>query len=212
MNLKYKNITISGLPAAGSSTLGKALAEVLRWKYFSGGDFMRAYAIKKGLFDKKNSFHHDATVYSDEFDKKVDYGMRETLRISRKQILDSWLSGFVAQGIPGVLKILTFCSRDAVRVDRLVNRDDLTVDKAKKHIFVREDKNVKKWQRLYKNEWHKWVVDKGVFNKNKKIWFWYPRLYDLAIDTYKHSKEETLKIVLNKLGHKAKIDYGQVFI
>ncbi|OGD54124.1 hypothetical protein A3J78_02505 [Candidatus Beckwithbacteria bacterium RBG_13_35_6] len=210
-NLRYKNITISGLPATGSSTLGKALAKVLDWEYFSGGDFMRAYAIKEGLFDKNNTFHHDATVYSDDFDREVDFGMRQTLSRSRGRILDSWLSGFMAQGVQGVLKILTFCSDNAIRIDRLVNRDNLTVDVVKMHIFERQDKNLKKFSRLYHQEWNKWVVSKGVFKKNDKIDFWQPKLYDLAIDTYKFSKEQTLKIVLNKLGYKGKLDWKKVF-
>lgn len=208
--LRYKNITISGLPAAGSSTLGKALAKVLGWQYFSGGDFMRVYAIEKGYFDKDNHFHHDATVYGDDFDKKVDFGMRETLEKKSGKILDAWLSGFMAQGVDKVLKILVFCSQDAVRVDRLVNRDRVTVEKAKDHIFTRQSKNVTKWQRVYNKEWQKWVVKKGVIPKEKEIWFWYPQLYDLAIDTYKYSKEETLKLALDKLGYKEKINLKKV--
>jgi len=202
MDLKYQNITISGLPAAGSSTLGRALAKTLGWDYFSGGDFMRAYAIKKGLFDKNNHFHHDATVYSDDFDKKVDFGMRQTLKKKKGKILDSWLSGFMAQNIKGVLKVLVYCSDDAIRVDRLVNRDNLTIDEAKKHIFAREEKNLKKWQRMYQEQWQKWVVRKGKVGAKKPIYFWYPAIYDLTIDTFKFSKEETLKKVLDKLGFK----------
>ena len=93
--LKYKNVTISGLPGAGSSTLGKALARVLGWEYFSGGDFMRVYAVEQGLFDGKNKAHHDAMVYSDDFDRRVDFGMRETVQKKSGKILDSWLSGFM---------------------------------------------------------------------------------------------------------------------
>lgn len=211
LSVKYKNITISGLPGAGSSTLAKALARVLGWRYFSGGDFMRAYAIEKGLFDGNQSIHHDATIYSDDFDRQVDFYMRETLKKKSKRILDSWLSGFMAQGIKGVLKVLVYCSNDAIRVDRLVNRDNLTVEQAKIHIFEREKKNLNKWRRLYRQEWQKWVVDKNIIERGKEIWFWYPRMYDLTIDTFKHSKEETLRIVLSKLGVKKKVDLKKIF-
>ena len=148
-NLKYKNITISGLPGVGCSTLGKALAEVLDWDYFSGGDFMRDYAIRKGLFNKNNKLHHDATVYSEEFDKKVDFGMRKTLRKEEGKILDSWLSGFMAQNLSGILKILLFCSKDAIRIDRIANRDDISISQAKEHLFERQEKNIQKWRRMY---------------------------------------------------------------
>ena len=193
--MEYRNVTISGLPGAGSSTLGKGLADKLRWEYFSGGDFMRAYAIKNGLFDKKAKVHHPATVYGDEFDRKVDYGMRQTLQKEQGKVIDSWLSGFVAQGLTGVLKVLLYCSSDGVRVDRIVNRDKVSVDEAKIHIFDRERQNLSKWSRLYQKEWQEWVG-------GGKVDFYNPKLYDLTIDTYANDREATLKKVLNKLGYK----------
>ncbi len=211
LRLKYRNITISGLPGAGSSTLGQALSKVLGWKYFCGGDFMREYATNKGLFDKNNKVHHDASVYSEVFDRQVDFGMRETLKTKSGQILESWLSSFMAQGIKNALKILVYCSNDALRVDRIVNRDNITVQEAKKHIFEREKKNAQKWEKLYKRQWQDWVVAKGTLNKSKPVWFWYPKLYDLTIDTYYNSKEETLKIALDALGYKKPIDYEKIF-
>ena len=209
--LNYRNITISGLPGAGSSTLGKALAKVLKWKYFSGGDFMRAYAIEKGLFDGKDKTHHDATVYSKDFDYQVDFGMRKTLQKKSGRILDSWLSSFMAQQVDGVLKILVYCSRNVIRVDRIVNRDNLTIKQAKEHIFYREKKNVGKWQKIYRKQWKEWIIDKGVVKKDKKVWFWYSEMYDICIDTYKNSKRETLKLALRELGYKGKIDYKSMF-
>ncbi len=190
--LKFRNVTISGLPGAGSSTLGKGLAKELNWKYFSGGEFMRHYAITQGLFDKNNQMHHKATVYGDEFDRKVDYGMRESLQKEEQKIYDAWLAGFVAQGIEGVLKVLLYCSSDEVRVDRIVNRDKISVEQAKEHIFDREEQNLKKWIRMYQQEWQAWVG-------KSKIDFYQPQLYDLAIDTYANDRDKTLKLVLEKL-------------
>lgn len=191
--LMFRNITVAGLPGAGSSTLGLNLAKELGWEYFSGGDFMRAYAVSKGLIDKNNKLHHPATVYGDDFDREVDYSIRERLQKDSRVIIDSWLSGFLAQGIDGVLKILMVCGDDAVRVDRIVNRDGVSVAAAKRHIFEREEKNLNKWNRMYQKEWHDWVG-------NGKIDFYAPRLYDLVIDTYSHDREATLNLVLKKLG------------
>ena len=184
LSMKYKNVTVSGLPGAGSSTLGKSLAEKLGWEYFSGGDFMRAYAIEHGLFSKDKTVHHDATVYSDDFDRQVDYGMREKMQKQDNRVYDSWLSGFMAKGIKGVLKILVICSEDAVRVDRIVNRDRVDVEEAKRHIFERERKNAEKWRRMY-----------------GPIDFWNPRLYDVVIDTFSQSREDTLATALEAVGY-----------
>jgi len=190
--MKYRNVTIAGLPGAGSSTLGMNLAAAMGWEYFSGGDFMRQYAIKHGLFDKKNQMHHPATVYSDDYDRQIDYSMRERLQRKANLVVDSWLSGFLAQGVDGVLKVLMVCSNDAVRVDRIVNRDNVSVDKAKNHIFEREQLNLTKWTRMYQKEWHDWVGQ-------QEIDFYSPRLYDLMIDTFSHDRDETLKLVLDQL-------------
>ena len=198
---KYRNIKISGIPGCGSSTLGKGISKKLEWEYFSGGDFMRKYAIEKNLFDKNSKVHHLATVYSDDFDRKVDYGMRESLQTDSGRVLDSWLSGFTAQSIEGTLKILVYCSSDEIRVDRIVNRDGISIKEAKRHIFEREDKNLEKWTRMYKKEWDKWVPEKYRDNrKGKFLDFYCPELYDLAIDTFSNNKEETLKIVLKEMG------------
>lgn len=190
---KYKNITISGLPGAGSTTLGKHLAKHLDFHFHSGGDFMRKYAIDMGYFDPKQSVHHSATAYPDDFDLKVDYQMRADIAEKRGFVYESWLSGFLAQQIEGTCKILVYCSDDAVRVDRIANRDDISIAEAKEHIFAREQKNLDKWINMYSKEWGEWVVKPGTLSKSEPIYFWRPELYDLAIDTYKLGKEETLE-------------------
>ena len=192
MGTKFRNVTIAGLPGAGSSTLGMNLAKNLSWEYFSGGDFMRAYAISRGLFDQNNQMHHPATVYSDKYDRQVDYSIRERLIKDSGLVVDSWLSGFLAQKVEGVLKILMICSDDSVRVDRIVNRDGVSVAAAKNHIFEREAKNLGKWTRMYQKEWHDWVGQ-------QEIDFYSPRLYDLMVDTFSHDRDETLKLVLDQL-------------
>lgn len=195
----YRNISVSGLPGAGSTTLGKHLAEQLHFKYYSGGDFMRAYAIEKGYFDPKKTVHHSATVYPDDFDRQVDYGVRERMGNSEGCVYESWLSGFLAQQVPGTFKILVYCSDDAVRVDRIANRDDITIQEAKEHIFAREEKNLAKWVAMYGKEWEEWVVKPGTLAAKEPIYFWRPELYDLSIDTFKLGKEETLEKALSMI-------------
>lgn len=201
----YYNITISGLPGSGSTTLLEMLREELKldgWHGFSGGEFMRAYAAEKGLFDNSKKVHHDASHYEDDFDRQVDYGMREKLENEQHWILESWLSGFLAQGVEGTLKILMVCSDDSVRIDRVVNRDQISVNEAKKHVMGRYETNLKTWSRLYAKEWENWVVKPGKMAASAPIDFWHPDLYDLVIDTYSTNKEQTKKTVLNALKKK----------
>jgi len=191
---KYNNVVISGLPGAGSTTLAKHMAKKLGWEYFSGGDFMRAYAISNGLFDGNLHIHHDQSIIKDEIDRKMDYGMREAFKKNSHNVYDSWLCGFLAQGIKGTFKILCTCSDDAIRVDRIANRDGITIAHAKKHIFDREKKNVEKWNKMYKKEWQEGVVKPGFVAKSKPQYYWYPEMYDLVIDTYKTSKQEAFDL------------------
>jgi cytidylate kinase len=198
----YRNITVSGLPGCGSTTLLNMLREELKldgWRGFSGGEFMRAYAAEKGLFDDGNALHHTATVYDDDFDRKVDLGMREKLQTEEQWILEAWLSGFMAQGVKGTLKILMICSDDAVRIDRIINRDRVTVEEAKQHLHERYTANLQKWARMYKDLWQEWVVEAGVAKKSDPIDFWRPDLYDIVIDTYSTNQHQTLEIVLNAI-------------
>ncbi len=163
---------------------------------------MRAYALEKGIFKEDHGLHHSAAHYEDDFDRKIDFGMREKLEKEEKWIIESWLSGFLAQGIPKVLKVLVYCSDDAVRIDRIVNRDDVSVDEAKDHIHRRYEENLTKWSRMYAKEWDQWVVSAGKAKSGDKIDFWKPDLYDLSVDTYGTSREETLEKVLKALNGK----------
>lgn len=200
----YKNITISGETGAGSTTLLMLLKQYLPdWQGFNGGEFMRRYAAEKGLFDPNNKFHHSSKVYGPEFDREVDMGMRNKLMTEEKWILESWLSGFMAQGVPDVLKVLVICSSEAVRIDRIVNRDNVTVEEAKEHIHTRYNDNLTKWSALYAKEWEEWVVKSGKIPASDPIDFWRPEIYDVVIDTYSFSKEETLQKVLDALIKKA---------
>lgn len=199
--LLYKNITISGLPGTGTTTLLRLLEKKLEWKGYSGGEFMREYALEKGIFKPQQGFHHSAEDYEDDFDRTIDMGVREKLGSSQGGIYEAWLTGFLAQGVSGVLKVLLVCSDDAIRVDRVVNRDKVTVAQAKDHILSREEQNRRKWTRMYRDEWISWVVKPGHVGEDEPIDFWDPRIYDLIIDTYSNSREETFKKVLDKVGY-----------
>ncbi len=199
---KFSNITISGLPGSGSTTLLSLLKEELQfdgWKGFSGGEFMRSYAKEKGLFKENAGIHHDSRHYEDDFDRKVDLGMREKLKEEHHWILESWLSGFMGQQIDGVLKVLLICSDEAVKIDRVVNRDGVTPQEAKKNMEERYQANLEKWQRMYAEQWQEWVIAPGTRDADDPIDFWHPDLYDVVIDTYSTNQQQTLQIVLDAI-------------
>lgn len=200
----YKNITISGLPGSGSTTLLNMLREHPHlkfegWTGFSGGEFMRAYAQEKGLLDAEGKLHHTANAYSEDFDREVDMGMRTRLQKEKHWILESWLSGFMAQEVEGTFKILMICSNTAVKVDRIVNRDQVTPEIALENMNNRYRANVAKWRRMYKEEWNEWVVKTGKAKQSDPIDFWQPNLYDIVVDTYSTNQTEALELILNAI-------------
>lgn len=184
--LNFKNITVSGKICTGTTTLSNLLHEKLGWKYYDAGTFFRDYCHKRGLQLENTS------IRSDALRKTLDYRVRDRLKNKTGLIHEGWLAGFFAQKLKGVLKVLLVCD-ESLRIDRLVNRDQFTVEKAKKHINKREKQNHETWVKTYQKEWKNWVG-------KKEINFFDPQLYDLVIDTYSHSREQTLKAVLTALG------------
>lgn len=185
--LKYSSVAISGPPGAGRSTLLNNLKTYLEprgWETFSGGDWSRQFAIKSGKHNSQDVKHHKATDYSDEVDHQIDAAMRKKLSDSNMHVaVESWIAGWNMRGLKHVLKVLLICD-SALRIDRIVNRDNITVEEAKTHLQERENINLQKWKRMY-----------GVED------FWDPKHYDLIINTYSHGPRETLDLVLQALGY-----------
>lgn len=189
-DLKYRSITISGRICTGTTTLAKKLEEVLGWKRLEGGKLLWEPLRKKlGLAE------YETGSRPDEEDLKFDAALKKKLKTESHLILETHLAGFDAQGIKGVFKILLVCENDrgedqmAVRIDRMVNRNGVTVEEAKKHLEEREKRDLGKWQRLYGQGNPRW----DPYN---------PRYFDLKINTYNHNQQETLRLALRVLGLK----------
>lgn len=187
--LKYSSIAISGPPGAGRSTLLKNLktiVEPLGWETFSGGDWARQFAIQNGNHDANDPTHHKATDYGEDIDHQIDLSLREKLSNPATHVaVESWIAGWNMRGLKHVLKVLLMCD-DALRIDRVVNRDNITVEQAKVHLKEREDANLGKWSKMYSVP----TTD-----------FWDVKYYDMVINTYSHGPQETVNLVLQALGY-----------
>lgn len=178
VSAKWRNITVSGRVASGATTLSKSLAEKIGWQLINGGELYREYVRKNGIPLEKT------TQVSDQYHLQLDRQIKEKLQNQNQLIFESWLSGFDAQNIQGVFKVFVTCSDDSIRIDRIVNRDKMSVEEAKQHLKEREEENLKKWESLYHTR------D-----------FWNPNLYDLTINTYTSGPVETLDVVLQAIGY-----------
>lgn len=179
MNLKYDNIAISGGIGVGTTTLLKNLRkylEPLGFELKSMGQL-----IRKEMNENKDPV---AELVTDDFDRKVEEGVHDTFKNEKNHVIEAWLAGFMARDLDNTLKVLLYCSEEAIRIDRIVNREKVTIDEAKRLIKEREEKNITKWKRLY-----------GDHD------FWDPEKYDIVIDTYSTGPMETVGKVLDALGY-----------
>ncbi len=177
----YRAITISGKIAVGTTTLAKGLRDTLGWEYFNTGAMQREY----DRLHNRNENAVGALSRGDDREREMEALTKKILTEKENIIYEAWLSGYVAQGIERVLKVLVICSEYGVRVDRVVNREKITVEEAKAWMKSREEENIPTWHRLYGEQ------D-----------FWDPKMFDVVVDTYKTGPMESLGIVLDKLGYK----------
>lgn len=110
--------------------------------------------------------------------------------------METKLAGFNSQGITGVYKILVICEDERgndkadIRIDRLINREKISIEEAKEEVLEREENDLEKWRKLYANGDQNWK-------------YWDKKYYDLVINTYSHSQEEALQFALEKIGYKS---------
>lgn len=177
----FTAITISGKIAVGTTTLAKNVRDTLAWKYINTGALQREFDRKLGRNDNRVG----AATRTDEHEREMEAMTEKMLQEEKNIVYEAWLSGYIARNMKNVLKVLVVCSEYAVRVDRVVNREKITVEEAKIWMKQREEENIPTWKRLY-----------GDHD------FWDPKLYDLVIDTYHVGSNEALGMVLDRLGYK----------
>ena len=181
MPYKFRAITVSGKIAVGTTTLAKTLANTLKWKYVNVGALQRKFDRTQ----HRNENKQGALTRPDIHERSMEKMTFDMLQKDNNIIYEAWLSGFVSRNIPDVLRILLICSHEDIRIDRVVNRENITVEQAKKWMIQREAENETKWKKLY-----------GDFN------FWDPKFYHLVLDTYSSGPLQTAGKVLDALDYK----------
>lgn len=180
-------ITVSGRIASGSTTLAKQLAQYLHWRHIEGGEiFWEAIRNKLGLAEK------DTNLRPDQEDALFDEQLKKILREDSHIVLETKLAGFNAQGVDGIFKILVLCTdangndQTQIRIDRLVNREHVTMNVAKEEVLIREKNDIEKWRRLYSPDDPTWT-------------YWNEKYYDLVINTFSNNAEEAFAMVKNAI-------------
>ena len=170
------NITISGKPGSGKSTIGKILKKKLKKRYIYSGEIFRETAKKFnmsledfGIFCENN----------EEIDKNLD---DQQLKFLKKGdiILEGRLAGWIAfRNKISALKILINADLET-RAKRIVNREKGSVEKRKKEIIDREKSEKTRYKKYYNID----ISDISI--------------YDLVIDSSNKTPDEIVDIILKK--------------
>jgi cytidylate kinase len=170
-------ITVSGSPGSGKSTVAQLLKEKLGLRYVYSGMIFREMAKKYkmsleefGKYCEKNS----------EIDKELD---NQQVKILRKGdvILEGRLAGWLAyKNNISAFKIEVDADLET-RAERIVKRENGTVEQRKKEILERERSEGLRYKKYY-----------DIDLKDNSI-------YDIAIDSRDKTPEEIVDIILDKL-------------
>jgi len=173
--MKYSNITISGKICTGKSTLRNLLVKKLGWHTFSTGELFRQYVKDHNLSLE------GAEEQNSELTKKIDNQVKELLKTKEHLIVDSWMAGIMAKGLPGVLKVLLVC-KDDIRYKRFSKREKIDYAGAKEKV---EDRFL---------NWSKKI--KKIYHRDD---FYDEKHFDLVVDTSYITRHAVLKKVLEAL-------------
>ncbi|MBU1199308.1 MAG: cytidylate kinase family protein [Nanoarchaeota archaeon] len=177
-------ITISGRAGSGKSSVGRALAKKLGYKFYSAGDVRRDFANSKGLTLAQLN---EQAINDPTSDYLVDDYMKHMADSEDNFVIDAWL-GFYC--FPDSVKIFLE-AKGMVRAKRIFERGSYeekpkNVSEALRVINAREDCCLKRYDKLYGLE--------NAYNYNH---------YDLVLDTSDNTVVQTVdeiyRFVQNKI-------------
>jgi cytidylate kinase len=178
-------LCISGMAGTGKSTLSKKIAERYNLKYFSGGDALKALAIKQGYDAAKEGWWESPEGLAflarreqdPQFDKAVDDKLLDYAQ-EGNVLLDSWTMPWL---LKGGFKIWLLASLDK-RAERIAKRDTITVKEA----FEVLDKKESLTKSIYK--------DLYGFTLGEDL-----TPFDLVLDTDNLAAPEVYNVICNVL-------------
>jgi len=145
-------ICICGMAGSGKSTLAKRIAKKYKLKYYSGGDALKAIALKlghkcimRGWWESKEGLQFLNMREKDpNFDKTVDKHLIEMAQ-KGNVVLDSWtMPWLLKQGFKVRLEA-SFKNR----AERIAKRDGMSVEKTLEALKTKEEKTRAIYKKLY---------------------------------------------------------------
>jgi len=142
-------ISISGVPGAGKSSIGKALAKRLKYRHYSVGDLRGKMALERGMnIDELNKLGEQ------EFftDKEADEYQTKLGKTKDNFVIDGRLSfHFIPQSIKIFLDVDTKLGAERIMADHRVDEPQYPgVAEAQARLQQRVDCDKRRYQKYYK--------------------------------------------------------------
>lgn len=182
-------LCISGMAGTGKSTVAKRIAEKYKLHYYSGGDTLKALALKapgnheaaeNGWWESKEGMKFlEKRTQDSSFDKKVDEKLLK-LAAQGNVVLDSWTMPWL---LKSGFKVWLEASAEE-RARRIAKRDNIAAAEALQALKLKDQKTVAIYRKLY------------GFNLGEDF-----SPFDLILDVNKLDSEgvfQTLSLIVNR--------------
>lgn len=167
-------LTIGGLAGTGTTTAAKVLSEKLDIPFLSTGSIFREMAKERGMSVLEFS---EFAEKDNNIDIEIDRRQSELAKSSDNLILEGRLSAYFVEAD---LKLWLITPFD-VRAERIADRENKTVDLAKKEIIIREESEALRYKDIH---------DIDISSMD---------IYDLVINSGSFSPEQIADIIINTL-------------
>jgi len=168
-------ITVSGPPGSGKSTNAAGLADRLGVEHVSGGDIFREMAAERDMTPVEfNEFAEE----DPQFDRKLDRRLREIATTRDDLVLESRLAGWLAAEEADFR--FWFDAPLSVRAERIADREEKPVDRARAETKRREESEAKRYADLYDID----IGDLSIYDAAYNTARWSPdRFLDVLVAT-----------------------------
>ena len=167
-------ITMSGFPGSGTTTLSRLLSECYELELVSSGEIFRKMAKERGM----SLAEFGAMAERDpSIDLDIDKNQKSLIHSRENIILESRLAGHMAQGRPNVLKVWVKAPL-LTRVKRIQKREkSVSFDEELKKTVERERSEALRYKNYYGID----ITDLSI--------------YDIVIDSEKWNQYQILDII-----------------